>query len=148
MKKQTVLNLVLLALPLAVVAIAISPNSVTVIRGLDAPTHTTFAEAVSGSIVGWCPPVTLLLTYAMFGMAVLRMVTKKPLWTKLIRGASFVATCLAACPIMVPSQVRVIPNVFAAIVLLVLWAISSYMVADQAKQKEEAAPKGRRLSGR
>lgn len=147
MKKQTILNLLLLALPLAVVAIAISPNSVTVIRGMEAPAYTTFAEAVSGSIVGWCPPVTLLLTYAMFGMAVLHLVTKKPLWIKLIRGASFVAVCLAACPIMVPSQVRVIPNVFAAIVLLVLWGISHYMTANREKEKVEE-PKGRRLSGR
>ena len=147
MKKQTVWNLLTMGLPLAVVAIAIRPGSVTVIRGMDAPVHTSFANAVSGSPVGWCPPVALLLTYAMFGMAVLFAVTKKPLWMKLIRGASFVATCLTACPIMIPSQVRVIPNVFAAILLLVLWGVAYYIVSNQEKQKEEAT-QGRRLPGR
>lgn len=147
MKKNTILNLLVLALPLAVVAIAISPNSVTVIRGMEAPAYTTFAEAITGSIVGWCPPVTLLMTYALFGMAVLHMVIKKPLWMKLIRGASFVAACLAACPIMVPSEVRVIPNVFAGILLLVLWGVACFATSEKEQQKDEA-PKGQRLSGR
>ena len=147
MKKQTVLNLVTLALPLAVVAIAVTPNSGMVINGTEAPTYTTFAEAVVGSPVGWCAPVALLLSYAMFGLAVLNMVVKKPLWMKLIRGASFVAACLAACPILINTQVRVIPSVFAAIVLMVLWGLSHYMVTHPEKQKEEK-PKGRRLAGK
>lgn len=146
MKKQTILNLVLLVLPLAAVAIAISPNSVTVLRDTEV-VGTTFAEAVNGSMVGWCPPVTLLMTYAMFGMIIIHLVTKKPLWMKLVKGASFVAACLAACPIMVPGQVRVIPNVFVGILLLVLWCVTYYMTAKSENKKEEA-PQGRRLSGK
>ena len=83
----------------------------------------------------------------LFGLAVLNMVVKKPLWMKLIRGASFVAACLAACPILINTQVRVIPSVFAAIVLMVLWGLSHYMVTHPEKQKEET-PKGRRLAGK
>ena len=40
-----------------------------------------------------------------------------------------------------------IPSVFAAIVLMVLWGLSHYMGTHPEKQKEEK-PKGRRLAGK
>lgn len=147
MKKSTILKIALLALPLAVVAIAISPNSVTVIHGMDAPVYTSFANVVTDSAVGWCAPVALLLTYGVFGLAVFHLVTGKTILVKIIRGAAFVGTCLIGCPILVPGEVKVIPSVFAAILMLALWILSHYMVVDQKKEKE-ASGSGRRLSTR
>ena len=146
MKKSTILKIAFLALPLAVVAIAIRPGSVTVIQGTEIR-YTNFMEAVVGSSVGWCAPVALILTYFIFGMAVFYLLTKKEVLLKLVRSAAFVGTCLLGCPILVRNEMKVIPKVFAAILMLALWVLSRFVVADQ-KKAQEVAPKGRRLSGR
>ena len=147
MKKNTAIYIALLLIPLMVVGIAISPNSVTVIRGEEL-TYTTFAEAVSGSYVGWCAPVALLATYALFAMAVIYGITKKQYWLKGIRGVSFVAACLVACPVLVQGgEVMVVPNVLAAILLLGLWLAAHMALKNKDLQKTEA-PTGRRLGGK
>lgn len=146
MKNQTATKIATLLLPLIVVYVAISPNSVTVIQDQQI-LYTTFAEAVSGSAVGWCAPVALLLTYALFGMAVIQLFAKKQAWLRWIRNLSFVAACLAACPILIQGQVTVIPNVLAAILLMVLWGVSYYALWSSRKENN-SQPEGQRLSGR
>ena len=146
MKKSLIFKLALLAIPLAVVAIAINPGSVSVIQGSELRT-TTFQEAVSGSSVGWCAPVALLATYGLFGLAVFHLILKKPVLLKIMRGVSFVAACLAACPILIQGEVRVLPNAFAGLLLMVLWIVTHFALVNKKEQKEEA-PKGKRLSGK
>ncbi len=145
MKKSMFLKIALLGLPLAVVAIAIDPESVDVISG-ETLRHTSFAEAVVGSAVGWCAPVALLLTYGIFGLAVFHLVTKKDVLLKIIRVVSFVAACLAACPILVSGEVRVVPNAFAGLLLMILFLVSH--IALSGKEIKEEAAKGQRLPGR
>ena len=143
MKKKTILNAALLLIPLMVVGIAVSPNSVTVVS--DGETlYTTFATAVEGSVVGWCAPVVLLLTYALFALAVVYGMSKKPLWLKAIQNVALAATCLAAVPPLVQGDVFVVPNVFAAILLAALWAV----VYFERKNGSAGEPqkKGRQLS--
>ena len=146
MKKFSISKLAILALPLAVVAIAIQPNSVSVVRGTEVAT-TSFAEAVVGSAVGWCAPVALVLTYAIFGLAVFYLVTKKNLWLNILRGAAFAAACLASCPILISGEVRVLPNPFAGLLLMALWLISHLLLKGETQEKEEKT-EGRRLSRR
>lgn len=147
MKKFSISKLALLALPLAVVAIAIQIGSVTVVQG-DEVRYTSFAEAVVGSSVGWCAPVALVLTYAIFGLAVFYLVTKKDLLLNILRGASFVAACLASCPILVSGEVRVLPNAFAGLLLMALWLISHILLKAKNKEEKEEKPVGKRLSRR
>lgn len=146
MKRSTILKIAFLALPLAVVAIAIRPGSVTVIQGTEVR-YTNFMEAVVGSSVGWCAPVALILTYVIFGMAVFYLLTKKEVLLKLVRAAAFLAACLSGCPVLVKGSVWVNPNVFVAILMMALWGLSYYMLSV-AKKGEATKPQGRRLSGR
>lgn len=144
MKKKTGMNIALLLLPLMAVGMAISPTSVTVIRGQEIA-YTSFAQAVEGSYVGWCAPVALLLAYALFGMAVIYGLTKKELWLRLIRNVAFAGTFLAAVPILVQGEVIVIPHVLVAILLGILWAVAWYAVKTGGKP-ETKEPQGPRLT--
>lgn len=135
MKKQTITKIASLLLPLVAVYFAVSPNSVTVIRAEEV-TGTTFAEAVSGSMVGWCAPVALLMIYAIFGAAVINLFAKKQVWMKIIRNFSFIAACLTACPVLIQAEVTVVPNVLVAVVMMVLWGFGYYNLKNAPKEKD------------
>ena len=145
MNKNKILKLALFVLPLVVVAIAISPGSVHVYEG-DVLRVTNFTEAVYGSNVGWCAPVMLLVTYGIFGLFVFYLILKKKVLVRIIRAVAFLAICLGACPVLVPGEVRVVPNVFAAIVMCAVWGVAHLLVKD--KNEEAVKPQGRRLSKR
>lgn len=146
MKKKTILYMALLLIPLAVVGIAVSPASVTVVRNGET-FYTSFATAVEGSTVGWCAPVTLILTYALFGMGVFYSLQKKAYWLKAVRATAFAAAFLAAFPIVAHGEVLIVPNVLAAVLLIVLWVMANMGLKNKDSFAEEK-PKGKRLAGK
>jgi hypothetical protein len=75
-KKQTLILIALILIPLLAVAIAISPGSVMVFQN-QTLTTISFAEPLEGVDFGWCAPVALILTYVLFAAVVIYALTKK-----------------------------------------------------------------------
>lgn len=134
MKKNKALYIALLLLPLAVVAIASSPNSVMVIKE-ESVSATSFMVAIEGSPVGWCAPVTVLLNYAVFAMAVIYGVSKKAFWVKGIYGASFAAMFLGVLPIITGGDMLIFPNVFVSILLGVETILAKILMKKPLEEK-------------
>ena len=143
MKKETLILIALILIPLIVVAIAISPDSVMV---FDNQTLTTmsFAEPCEGVDYGWCAPVALILTYLLFAVVVIYALTKKQLVLKIVRGIGFVAMSLVTLPILARSEILIVPNAFVGILLAAHW-LSSHFTLRSMDPKKETAPKGKRL---
>ena len=148
MKKQTLKTIVLLVIPLLVVAIASTPGSVTVWDG-ETSQSLTFMQNVPESNTGWCAPIALLLTYVVFGLAVLYGLRKK-LWAlKGIYGVSFAALVLAALPTVVRTEILVVPNVGVALLLGVETGLAYLMLKNPEKAEEpEKKNKNKRLKAR
>ena len=143
MKKQTLILIALILIPLIAVAIAISPGSVMVFQN-QTLTTISFAEPLEGVDFGWCAPVALILTYVLFAAVVIYALTKKQLVLKIVRGVGFVAMSLVALPIIVRSEVQIVPNAFVGMLLAAHWLISHFTLRSM-NPKQEEKPKGKRL---
>jgi hypothetical protein len=142
-KKQTLILIALILIPLIAVAIAISPGSVMVFQN-QTLTTISFAEPLEGVDFGWCAPVALILTYVLFAAVVIYALTKKQTVLKIVRGVGFVAMSLVALPIIVRSEVLIVPNAFVGMLLAAHWLISHFTLRSM-NPKQEEKPKGKRL---
>ena len=143
MKKQALILLALIVIPLIAVAIAISPDSVMVFQDQTMITM-SFAEPCEGVDFGWCAPVALILTYVLFAAVVIYALTKKQLVLKIVRGIGFVAMSLVALPILARSEILIVPNAFVGILLAAHWLISHFTLRSM-DPKKETVPEGKRL---
>ena len=142
-KKQTLILIALILIPLIAVAIAISPGSVMVFQNQTLTTM-SFAEPLEGVDFGWCAPVALILTYVLFAAVVIYALTKKQPVLRIVRGVGFVAMSLVALPIIVRSEVLIVPNAFVGMLLAAHWLISHFTLRSM-NPKQEEKPKGKRL---
>lgn len=143
MKKQTLILIALILIPLIAVAIAISPGSVMVFQNQTLTTM-SFAEPLEGVDFGWCAPVALILTYVLFAAVVIYALTKKQPVLRIVRGVGFVAMSLVAMPIIARSEVLIVPNAFVGMLLAAHWLISHFTLRSM-NPKQEEKPKGKRL---
>ena len=143
MKKQPLILIALILIPLIAVAIAISPGSVMVFQN-QTLTTISFAEPLEGVDFGWCAPVALILTYVLFAAVVIYALTKKQPVLRIVRGVGFVAMTLVALPIIVRSEVLIVPNAFVGMLLAAHWLISHFTLRSM-NPKQEEKPKGKRL---
>ncbi len=146
MKKSTLLRAALVILPLLVVSVAVGPNAATVINAGTAD-MTTWFQIIPESGWGWCLPVAGLMNYVLFALAVGYLLLKKHWCVRWIRGIAFAALCLAALPIVIQSDVKIIPNVLGLLLLAGDYFVAHVIVKVQ-MTATEAAPKGKRLDRR
>ena len=146
MKKSTLLRAALVILPLLVVSVAVGPNAATVINA-GTTDMTTWYQIVSESALGWCLPVAGLMNYVLFALAVGYLLLKKHWCARWIRGIAFAALCLAALPIVIQSDVKIIPNVLGLLLLAGDYFVAHVIVKEQ-MAAAEVAPKGKRLDRR
>lgn len=144
MKKQTVILIALILIPLIAVAIAVSPASVMVVRDQEALSM-SFAQILEDVPFGWCAPVALILTYVLFAAVVIYALNKKQFVLKLIRGIAFTAMFLVGLPIIARGDVLIVPNAFVGLLLAAQWGLSHYALKHM-DQKKEDKPAGKRLN--
>ena len=143
MKKTTLLIAALLILPLLVVMVAVGPSGVTVFDG-ETTRMISWFQMVPESNWGWCAPVAGLMNYVLFVLAVVYALKKKVWCIKGIRGISFAALCLAALPIVIQTEIKIIPNVLGLIFLTAEFFVAQMILKKQDAVKE-TKPKGKRL---
>lgn len=142
MKKQKWMKLVLLALPLLVVLVASGPSGVTVFDG-ENMAYYSWHQLVPKSDLGWCAPMAVVMNYAVFALAVLYFLKKKSWCLTGIFYIAFAAACVAVLPIVVQSDIKVVPNVMGVIFLGAESLMAYWMT--KASEGKEAKPNGKRL---
>ena len=141
MKKTKVSNFVLLVLPLMMVLVAANPAGVTVFDGETTRTM-SWMQTVPDSVWGWCAPVAALANYVSFALAVIFCLTKKNWCLKSIFALSFAASCIAALPIVIQAEIKIVPSVFGTMLLGAQCLVAYRMAKTPAAEK----PKGERLA--
>lgn len=144
MKKQKLMKIALLALPLLVVLVASDSSSVTVFDGENIA-YFSWHQMVSKSSLGWCAPVAVMLNYGVFALAVVNGLFGKAWGVKGIFGISFAAACIAALPIVMQSDIKIVPNVMGVIFLGAESLVAYVAMKKPEIAAEEAKPVGKRL---
>ena len=146
MKKQTIQKILLLVMPLLVVLIASNPTGVMIFDG-ETVSYATWLETVPESNLGWCAPVAALLNYLLFGLAVVYALSAKKFCLKGIFLIALAAVCTAVLPIVVQSDLKIVPNAFGSI-CLGIQAIAARVILNgnadwNGKQSAEKLPNRR-----
>lgn len=145
MKKPALTTILLLAFPLLTVLLASGPAGVTVFDGVNTAYY-SWHQVVEKAAMGWCAPMAVVMNYAVFALAVFYLLRKKAWCLKAVFILSFLAACVAALPIVIQSDVKVVPNAFGMILLMAESGVA-YMLTKKAETKTEK-PKGKRLDRR
>ena len=144
MKKEKWMKIALLMLPLLMVAVASGPAGVTVFDGTNTAYY-SWHQVVEKASFGWCAPVAVVMNYVVFVLAMIFFLKKKNWCLTGIFYLAFAAACVAVLPIVIQSDVKVIPNVVGVILLLGETLLAKLMLK---KPQEEPAKKGKRLQAR
>ena len=142
MKKTVMTKLVLLLLPLAALALAITGNSVKI--------YDTAAKTVQNySYFSLLPvenmqmltPLAAMLAVVTLVLAVIYMIAEKRWCVQGIRYTAALSTCAAAAPNLIRGDILVMPNVLLPILMAVV-----FVVANLVRKKPEEKPTGERLA--
>ena len=144
MKKDKWMKIALLLLPLLTVAVASAAASVTVFDGVNTAYY-SWHQVVDQSSFGWCAPVAVVMNYVVFVLAMVYFLKKKDWCLTGIFYIAFAAACVAVLPIVIPGDVKVIPNVMGVIFLMAESLLAKVMMK---KQPETPVKNGRRLANR
>ncbi len=110
MDKAKMKKILLMALPLAAVAVAISPGSVKVYSA-DSVANYAYLDAVEGPVQGICAPSAAILNYVTFALVVIWLVRKKQGWLKGILAVSLLSACIAVLPVLIrTADVLIVPH--------------------------------------
>ncbi len=147
MKKPNIYLAALFALPLLMVLVASNPEGVTVFDG-ETARYLSWLQTVSESPWGLCAPMAALLNYVFFGLAVVYGLMKKNWCLRAMMLTAFAAACVAALPIVVQSQPKIVPNVLG-VILLCAEGFAAYVQKKEAEKAAQAQkPKGKALKRR
>jgi len=141
--KKLKFDYLLALLPLAMVMLASGPSGVTVFDGTNTADF-SWLQVVQNSTVGWCAPMAVVMNYVVFALAVVYLVKKKAWCLTGIFYLAFAAACVAVLPIVIQSDIKVIPNVMGAI-LLMTESLAAKLVMKKQPEEKAKNNKGRRL---
>ena len=99
----------------------------------------TYIEDVPSSIA---MPFAILAGAATFGMALLYQVKKTAFWVKSMVVCSMACATLSVLPLILRTEVYMIPNMWVPILMLVTCLLANY---EAKHPQEESKPKGKRL---
>ena len=140
--KKLKFDYLLALLPLVMVLIASGPAGVTVFDGTNTAYY-SWHQVVQKSSFGWCAPMAVVLNYVVFGFAVIYLLKKKSWCLTGIFYLAFAAGCVAVLPIVIQSDIKVIPNVMGTIVLMSESLTAKLLMKKQPEETNKT--KGRRL---
>lgn len=143
MKNKTTLTVLLLVLPLMTVFVTSNPAGVTVFDGKTVQTM-SWLQTVPESPLGWCATVAALMNYFLFALAVVYALVKKNGCLKGIFLIALAAACIAALPIVIQSEIKIVPNAMG-IILLGLECIISRQLQKKTTEEKKNEPQGKRL---
>lgn len=138
MKKQTLLRIALIGLPILAVGLATTVDSVTVFDTVTRNTvHGSYFTLLPVGGMQIFPPLAGLLCVLAAVLSILSVLRKKEKMIPTIKWISFTATLAAVLPILMRGDRLVIPNVGVPLFMGAEWIVA-YMLAP--KQEKTADP--------
>ncbi|MEE1037227.1 MAG: hypothetical protein U0L15_08935 [Oscillospiraceae bacterium] len=143
MKKQVIMKILLILLPILAVGLATTVDSVLVFDP-QAGTMDYYSYFTPLDVEGFqvITPLAAILSAVSGLLTAVYMAAKKEWCLKGIVGVSFCAATLAVLPILFAADVKIVPNVGLPILMISHCLLAYFMVKKPAK---EEAPKVRTL---
>ncbi|MBQ8835383.1 MAG: hypothetical protein IJ001_10765 [Oscillospiraceae bacterium] len=146
MKKETLMKILLVLLPILAVGLATTTDSVTVYDPAAGTTeYYSYFELLPVGSFQMITPLAAILSAASGLLAGAYAAAKKEGLLKGIVGVSFCSATLAALPIMLSADVKILPNVGLPIFMVIQLFLAYYMLK---KPKTEEARRINKLQSR
>ena len=146
MKKQTLLRIFLILMPVLAVGLATTGDSVSVFdTQTKVMTYYSYFDILPVNGLQIVPAAAAIACLVSGIFAAVYMVKKQEKQLKIIRGLAIAAATLGVLPILIRGSVLVIPNVGVAIFMAVQWVLA-YFAGKKPAQTDKPAV-GRRLDG-
>lgn len=146
MKKQTLIYIAMLLLPVAAAGLAASPESVAVCTQ-ERVEYYSFHDQIPGVSVGVCFVISVLLNDLCFFAGVIHGLTKKKGWLNGVFFLAFAAVSLAVLPIVVKGEITVLPNM-AVPLLMGAECLLAYILLRKPIEQKNRTSQGPRLQAR
>lgn len=142
MKKQKIMKLFLILLPILAVGLATTGDSVMVFDPQTGSTdyYSYFTPLEVGSFQ-MITPLAAVLSLVSGILAAVYMVFKKNGLLKGIVGVSFCSATLAVLPILMPAEVKIMPNVGLPIFMMAQLFLAYILLKEPQVQEEKKAPR-------
>ena len=135
MKKERILKIALVLLPIAAVGIASMPNSILLYdTEKNMAAYTTFLKLLPEGTLQVAPILALMLSSISAGLAISFAVNKKQNLLRVIQVLSAVAVMAAVAPIMMQTSIRVLPNMWVPLLMTGQWIVSAIQRAGDQKK--------------
>ena len=142
--KKNKIDWLLLLFPLLTVLVASGTSGVIVFDG-ENTAYFSWHQVVEQSSFGWCAPMAVVMNYVVFAFAVVYKLRKKEWCLKGILVLSLAAGCVAALPIVIQSDVKVVPNAMGILLLLCESLVAYFVMKKLPDEKENTKKSGKRL---
>lgn len=140
MKKSTFWNLMLMLLPIGAVGLATTNNSVLVFNPQTGVTdYYSYFELAQVGAVQMAAPMAAMLSLLTGILAAVYLGRKKAGCLKGAAVTAFLSATFAALPILIPGELKVIPNVFLPILMLAE-ALIAYVRLKKPLAEEKTHP--------
>jgi len=143
MKKNKLLNVLLILLPVMAIALAFTVDSVTVFDPVTGTTeHYSYFSLIPRTSMAILPPMAALLCVAAEVLAVIVVVKKKTGCGRWLKWVSFAAAMVAVTPILLRGEeLLVVPNVLLPILMLAEYVILYFKAKTQTAEQTGKKPK-------
>lgn len=142
MKKQKIMKLFLILLPILAVGLATAGDSVLT---FDPQTGATGAYSyftpLEVSSFQMITPLAAILSLVSGILAAVYMASKKTGLLKGIVGVSFCSATLAVLPILMPAEVKIVPNVGLPIFMTAQFILAYVLMKAPQPQEDKKAPR-------
>ena len=142
MDKKKIKPIALLVMMLIAMVLAGTATSVTVYAPDAEVAYCSFYTYIEDVPISGCLTFSALFGAVGFGMALIYLVRKTVFWLKGLTVCSLAAATLSVLPLIMRSEVFLIPNLWIPILMLVVSVMSFYMAKEP---QEEEKSKGKRL---
>ena len=143
MKKNSVLKILLLILPVIAIGVESLPNSVTVLwrENQDTPIseYCSFFSVLSDGSLPLGMAIAGMLTGVTFGFAVAYFISRKKQWLSWLKWMALAAMAAASISVVAQTDPMVLPNVGVYLLLIAEWVIAFYMgkTAEERLEKQK-----------
>ena len=142
MKKQTMMKILLILLPIMAVGLATTTDSVMVFDSVAGTTeYYSYFEPLTVGSLQMLTPLAGVLGLASGILAGIYLAAKKGWCLKVIVGTAFCSATVAVLPILLQSDVKIIPNVGVPIFMMVECLVAYLMMKMPAQQEKKQAPR-------
>ena len=137
MKKETILKVMLILLPVLALGLATTQDSVSVFdTRLGTTVYGSYFTLLPVGAMQMCAPVAGLLCAVTLIFSILFVIRKKPGLVSSVKWLAFAAALAAVIPVILRGDVLVVPHVGVPIFMCLEWA-AAYMLAPK-NSKEPA----------